>query len=453
MNKDNPSRAIKLESGKVENGSYGKSWLFGVGINNYKHFPALNNAVGDVKAIKELLRQKYRIDEIITLFDQDATRRNIFQQLKALEQEIGPDDKLLILFSGHGFLSNKGGHWVPYEAEPGFDDDYLPNFHLKVYLRNIKAKHILVISDSCFSGSLFAEGIVRKVPGPEEQFEQLKSRYGFCSGRFTEEVWDGPKGGHSPFAGSIIDILKENREAVLRASVFADRVLNRTTAKYRQLPRHGPLFDVGDKGGQYIFRLKNAPLALSPSSSIKTGAFPNTFTDPRDGQTYRTIKLNGQVWMAENLNYDAGEGCEIYDQLPVNSQVYGRLYTWEAAQRACPPGWRLPTDEEWRALAISIGGYGSDSWRASDSHGSATEGFAALVDGGSTQFNGRFAGYFQSPGKYYGLGTYGGFWTATAYDERTAWTFKLLRNDNRLERQKVKKLRGISCRCVQELST
>lgn len=450
MESDHLSRAVKLEDRGESSVSPGRSWFFGIGINNYKYFPSLNNAVGDVKAIQTLLVQKYKVDEVVTLFDQQATRRNIFQQFKTFEQEVGPDDKLLILFSGHGFISNNGGHWVPYEAEPGFDDDYLPNFHLKVYLRNIKARHILVISDSCFSGSLFAEGIVRKVPAPEEQLEQLRSRYGFCSGRFTEEVWDGPKGGHSPFAGSIIDILKENREVMLRASVFADLVLNRTTVQYRQLPRHGPLFEVGDQGGQYVFRLKKAGLPISPVSSIKSEAAPNTFTDPRDGQTYRTIELNGQVWMAENLNFDLGEGCAIYDQLAINAQVYGRLYTWEAAQRACPPGWRLPADEEWQALAIRFGGYGSDGWRASDSQGSATQGYAALVDGGSSKFNGLFAGYFQSPGKYYGLGTYGGFWTATAYDDHKAWTFKILRNDRRLERQRVKKSRGISCRCVRD---
>jgi uncharacterized protein (TIGR02145 family) len=75
-----------------------------------------------------------------------------------------------------------------------------------------------------------------------------------------------------------------------------------------------------------------------------------TFTDERDGQTYRTVKIGNQVWMAENLRFDVGDGCWCYENSEDNCDKYGRLYTWDAAKKACPAGYHLPSREEWEEL-------------------------------------------------------------------------------------------------------
>ncbi len=119
------------------------------------------------------------------------------------------------------------------------------------------------------------------------------------------------------------------------------------------------------------------------------------FKDPRDGQTYKTIHLNGLTWMAENLNYEVGEGCWIYEKrtgflgLVVDREKvegYGRLYTLEAAMKACPPGWRLPTYEEWRDMAKKFGGCFEDS----EDGGKSV--YKALIEGGSIGFSARLGG-------------------------------------------------------------
>ena len=122
-----------------------------------------------------------------------------------------------------------------------------------------------------------------------------------------------------------------------------------------------------------------------------------TFTDTRDGKTYKTVRIGTQTWMAENLNYETNKSY-CYDNDPANCRKYGRLYTWAAAREACPAGWHLPSDAEWDALkrfvAGSLFGGETDSagyalksesgWEESEGKrgGSDAVGFGALPAGG-----------------------------------------------------------------------
>jgi len=150
-------------------------------------------------------------------------------------------------------------------------------------------------------------------------------------------------------------------------------------------------------------------------AALKAKATKGSFTDSRDGKTYKTVKLDKQTWMAENLNYNAS-GSKCYDNNESNCKKYGRLYDWKTAKTACPKFWHLPSEAELDILANFVDGdevagnmlKTSSGWN--DYKGKSGNGLDAVG------FSGLPGGYGSSGGSFRSVGNYG-YWWSTDNDD------------------------------------
>lgn len=237
----------------------GKNYILGIGIDRYKDWPPLSNPVNDVKQFVKILNEQYQFkddpDYQTTLFDEKATRQNIFDTLRKYIREIRAGDSLIIYFAGHGFFDKEleHGYWVPYESEKKREktSNYISNDEIIRFINQIKSKHTFLIADSCFSGSLFTKN--RSEGIGLEKLLSFQSRWALTSGRIGP-VGEGQPGEHSPFAKTLLEFLSNNREKKIWVSNLAQHVISTVPRNSNQIPQGEPLKGVGDLGGQFLFR-------------------------------------------------------------------------------------------------------------------------------------------------------------------------------------------------------
>lgn len=245
---------------KVERVSMGNFWAVLIGIDQYDHWPRLSTAVLDTKDIKEVLEQKYGFtpERVKWITNREATREGILEALEWLLNEAGENDNVLIYYAGHGELDKVTGYWVPVEARLDKKGAYIGNSTIRDYIGAMKANHVYLVADSCFSGSLFA-GLNRSKPDVItgryfQEVHKRMSRQGLTSGG-TEPVNDAGYDGHSIFNYYFLKSLRENDDPYLTASSLFDRLAAGVGNNSRQTPISQPLRDVRDEGGEFIFAL------------------------------------------------------------------------------------------------------------------------------------------------------------------------------------------------------
>lgn len=178
------------------------------------------------------------------------------------------------------------------------------------------------------------------------------------------------------------------------------------------------------------------------SSEVKI----DTLVDERDGKKYKTVQIGPLTWMAENLNYRTKWDSYCYEKDSANCEKYGRLYTWDAAMKACPDGWHLPTKAEFEALIDFAGGEkvagmnlkSKDGWKQSGNEADIF-GFSALP-----------AGFTNRDGYSHLMNDYAFYWSATENGGYDAYGMYLGHNFVGVHLDDFTKYYGFSIRCVKD---
>ncbi len=237
-----------------------------IGINSYEgYWPELENAVNDAEEVAEVLQETYRFDTVYTIFDKEATRRNIIQKFEWLTKNVTKDDNLLIFYAGHGQFNkalNKG-YWVPVDAAENSIADYISNNDVKTFIGGIPSKHTFLITDACFSGDIFRGSKTESIPFDPNNMERYYkevyrklSRLALTSGGL-EEVMDDGKDNHSIFTYYLLKALKENKLKYMDANQLFNEFRIAVTNNSEQTPMLQVIRDTDDEGGQFVFIKKD----------------------------------------------------------------------------------------------------------------------------------------------------------------------------------------------------
>ncbi|MBL7873454.1 MAG: caspase family protein [Cyclobacteriaceae bacterium] len=228
-----------------------------IGIDTYEDdgIQDLDEPVSDVKKFNSILQTSYTFAPENTIVLQNPTRDQIIDAFDVLANKVTPTDQLLVFYAGHGIWDEnmKQGFWLPTDAKRDSKSRWLSNSTIRDYIGGINSKHTLLITDACFSGSIFKERAVtfENSRAVLEQYK-LASRKAMTSGTL-KTVPD-----RSVFVNYLIKNLADNNQPMISAEdlfrTFKTAVIN--NSPNGQVPQYGAIGQVGDEGGDFIFLKK-----------------------------------------------------------------------------------------------------------------------------------------------------------------------------------------------------
>ncbi len=231
----------------------GRFYALLIAENDYKdnNIPDLNNPVKDAKKLYDVLVNDYTFKPDDIFFLKNPTRSQIINTLDQLSSTLTDKDNLLIFYAGHGYWDEykQIGYWLPSDANINDKSTWLRNSTIKDYIGAINTLHTLLITDACFSGSIFKTRAVTEANAvvAYQKIYQLPSRKAMTSGTL-KEVPD-----KSIFLQSLVLQLKANNKKYLPASELFDRVRVAVLNNTPNVPQFGTIQNVGDQGGEFIF--------------------------------------------------------------------------------------------------------------------------------------------------------------------------------------------------------
>ena len=229
--------------------------VFGIDQYTDKAIPSLDNAISDANAVSQLFADKlgYEVQVI-----KNATRAEIIKAINQLAVNVEINDSVVVYFAGHGYLNRKAGagYWIPADASARDPSTWISNDSISEMLTGIQSRQMVLISDSCYSGSLTNEQSV-EVSRDVKPIDILTKRsvVVMASGG-DEPVADEGKNGHSIFAWHLMEALQSVDSWKIGTNIF-ERIQTDVMKSFPQTPQYGAAISAGHQvGGDYLFEFR-----------------------------------------------------------------------------------------------------------------------------------------------------------------------------------------------------
>ncbi len=300
-----------------------------IGNNEYRHLRKLESAVNDATDVAALLKRDYGYS--VTLL-RNATRGDILGQLSRLRATLETDDNLLIYYAGHGLLDQVGeqGYWLPVDAEESVPTNWISTADITVMLRAIRAKHVMVVADSCYSGTLVraTRAGLRTRTDRRAWIERMltkRSRVALVSGGLEPVIDSGGDGRHSVFATAFLQALQDN-DGVMEGQALFDAIKRPVVVNSDQTPQYADIRRAGHGGGEFLFVKPRASKPRAPGVGGSDGQLASRSRSSGKPPNSALEKFSGK-WQGEaNIAYieaDAAPDCPTW--LLVNMELTGAL--------------------------------------------------------------------------------------------------------------------------------
>ncbi len=263
VTEDQSGKTVARKTNPLKNVDVGGFHALVIGNQDYQFMPDLATATSDAKEVAKVLKDEFGFK--VTLLN-DATRYQVLSELNRLRKTLTDKDNLLIYYAGHGELDrvNLRGHWLPVDAESHSSANWISNIAITDILNAMSVRHVLVVADSCYSGSLTRSALANLDAGKSDAtrthwlktISKMHSRTVLTSGGLAP-VLDGGGGRHSVFAKAFLGVLREMDDVTEGQRVFrevAARVaFDANKYQVEQVPEYAPIKFAGHESGDFLF--------------------------------------------------------------------------------------------------------------------------------------------------------------------------------------------------------
>ena len=328
-----------------------------IGNSAYEHGGVLKNPVNDANAMKQALSQiGFEVLEHFNLDEGEMKQAIDYFGLKLRNYDVG-----LFFYAGHGIQVGGTNYLIPIEvnlmSEQQVEYDCVEAARVLAHMDASGASVNIIILDACRNNP-FERSWSRSTTGQGLAFMQAPSGTLLAYATSPGSVASDGIGVNGLYTEAILENIFLPDLSILE--MFQNV---RNTVNVRSNLQQTPWESTSLVGNFYFNKGDFAPFPVEIGSDIRLETeaineransiedeFAGEFIDIRDSQSYKWVRYGEQVWMAENLNYITLVGSWCYEHELINCDIYGRLYNFETANNACPSGWHLPSEYEWKVF-------------------------------------------------------------------------------------------------------